>query len=261
MAKPKLYHRNLLSLGSLSGSNDDASNSDTTAAVRRIADADITEPYQIISGAVTSGVTAASLSGAIALTGVSQSATHFVKVRAENASGLQATVAVDGADYGPFTLGSDGHAEVFALSGGEAVSGDVWLLVWDMPSGVTFAGTPRFYELMLATELPLPRRPQVGVQRSRVHQLNRTDPPGQAAFITRLGGDYRETQYDVVATQSEVTSGFEAFVSENDGGEPFVFLDEDGEAYWAELADDGARFNDEAGVYSFAVSIREIVAE
>lgn len=257
MATPKLYYRNLLSLGSLTGSNDDASKADTTAAVRRLADADATLPYQILSGTVTSGLTFVSLSGLVALSGVTQSATHLVKVRARNASGLKCGVSVDDVDQGEFTFGADDVVEVFALSGG-AVSGSGWVLGWEMPSGVTFDDTPQFYELMLATELPLPRRPQVGVQRARDRQVLRTEVPGQAPFVQRLGDEYRTLQYTVVATKTEVVSGYEEFIKANDGGEPFAFVDEDGNAFWAELSDDGARFNDNAKVYTFQVNIREI---
>jgi hypothetical protein len=124
-----------------------------------------------------------------------------------------------------------------------------------------YAGTPTFHELMVGDRTPFPRSPSVGVARARVWQRTRLPIPGGSAFTVRQGDDLRAPTYIFVATEAETVTGIEAFLRTNDTGEPFMFLDDRGALYWAEMLGTETVFDDQGGVYTYRVSIREIVPE
>ncbi len=48
------------------------------------------------------------------------------------------------------------------------------------------------------------------------------------------------------------------WIEATDGGDPFYFIDDRGDEYWAEIPEPNIEFSDEAGVDTLAVIFREI---
>lgn len=250
MANPTIYYANLLASGTLSGTN-----TDSAFPVRRVADDDTSLPYPLISG-TEAGI----LSGEVRTTlGTGTTRTHFVMARGDNLSGHQIEIISEDVGGGSSvvhatTTPTDDSSFVLALSG---VVSD--RRVWRVVTSGTASGlaTPRFFEVMLAKQITLPRRPSIGVGREVVHQVQRLEIPGAAPFKFRLGDDLRSVVYQVTAEDSLV-SGYTAFLRENDAGSPVWFTDDKGVSYWAELPAVRFPFNDQAGVNDFSVRVDEV---
>lgn len=114
------------------------------------------------------------------------------------------------------------------------------------------------YEAMLCSATPLPRDPQVGVVRGHVMRRLRLEQPGGASWTVRLGEEQRAVQYTMVTTRAETVSGVEEFLRASDDGRPFVFQDDMGSLYWAEVPATRVDFDDQAGVYTYAFAVREV---
>lgn len=254
MAVPLIYYSNLFAQGVLSGTNIDEA-----FPVRRVADDNITLPYPIVSGTV-SGL----LSGQVQVTAASGvTRDYFILVRGESLSGHEFTVFSDDIGGGSFathgTQAASGDAPFVLELTGTATARRVWgVIVSGTVSGLP---TPRVFEMMLPKRLVFPRRPQIGVSRSVIHQKQRLEIPGGAPFVVRLGEDFQQDVYTMIAEETLVASGLRAFVRENDGGQPVWHVNDKAESYWGETPDAEFRFDDQAGVEFFNLTVREIPAE
>jgi len=252
---PTIYYHNLLALGVLSGTN-----TDEAYPVRRVADADLTLPWPIISGV---GAQPGVISGEATVT-LASGATRDSFVLAEGAglSGFTIRVYshdVDGGNlalHGDFPRASD-LPFVSGLSG-VTTPRRVWAVaVSGSTSGLAI---PSISEMMLATRLDFPRRPQIGVNRATIHQASRIEIPGGAPFKFRLGDQLHRVDYSMIVEESAL-SGFETFLDVNDGGEFFWFADDLGDEYWAEVPTAEHTFDDQAGVYLFQLLVQEVPNE
>ncbi len=113
-------------------------------------------------------------------------------------------------------------------------------------------------EVMLGSGLLFPRDHQVGVERAVLRQFIRTEMDGGEPFMARTGDDLKETRYQLITTEAETASGIEQFIRTNDAGEPFLFRDDLGELYWAELPESDQTYADEAGVWGYELLIRQV---
>lgn len=251
---PRIYHNNrFASAETLSGSESSASN-----PVRRVGDGDRTLKYYLfgtpgtpVSGEVHATMAAATLP------------THFVQARATAVSGY--TVKVFSSDVGGGnqaqhmeTVLSGDDSFVETLSGASTPRRCWWVEYSTTVSGL---GECNLYELMLADSYELPRSPEIGVGRTIVQNYQQMDVPGAASFKLRMGEDYRSVAYSMYLVSGSEVSNMESFLRTNDGGEPFWFVDDLGEGYWAELQAPTHGFNDQAGVYTFSLAINEIPLE
>ncbi len=119
-------------------------------------------------------------------------------------------------------------------------------------------GHPQMFELGMFEELRFPRDHQVGVERTTILRRTRLTPPGVSPITLREGDDLRQTAYELVTTRAETVSGVQAFLEQNDAGTPFLFRDDRGALYWAEMPEPAEVFQDNAGVYTYTLTIREI---
>lgn len=255
MAVPRIYYHNLFPLGVMSGTN-----TDEAFPVRRVADADLTLPWPVISG------TEAGTIEAEARTTLASGETReaFVLVKGEGLSGFVFRVISEDVGGG----NSAQHAEATAagdtpfvlILSGVSTPRRVWRVTI---SGVTSGlATPTISEMMLASILDFPRRPIVGVQRVTVHQTGRVEIPGGAPFRIRFGQELKRTTYQLVAEEDRfLLSGFQTFLETNDGGEPFWFVDDLGDSYWAECPGTEYEFDDQAGVYTLGLTVQQVTDE
>ncbi len=256
MAIPKFYYSNNFARGTLSGTS-----SDETNPVRRVSDSDRTLRYTLLDSVgpdVTTGMVDVTLATA------DNTRTHFVMVSGFALSGW--TLDVESED----TDGSNNaNHQSYAMSGDEpfvlTLSGIStarrrWRARLTSVSGIT--DSPYIYEMMLAKEYTFPSdfRPVIGVARSTVHNYQRLDVPGAAPFKFRLGEDFERVAYTLAMPESSV-SGFNNFLRENDGGEPFWHIDDKGRGYWAELVSLEQAYDDQAGFFTFVVAVQEIPLE
>ena len=253
MSLPSIYYSNLLALGVLSGTNDDLA-----YPVRRVADADISLPWPVISGTSLTTIQAE----VNVTVPVADTRDAFVLPKGEGLSGFTFSVQSEdvgggnNAFHGSYTA-TDDEPILLQLTG-VTTPRRVWrVLVSGVTSGI---GTPIVYEAMLATRLDFPRRPAIGVERTIIQQTQRLPIPGGAPFRFRLGQELNRVKY-ALEVQESLVSGFENFVRENDGGEPFWFVDDQDESYWAEAPESEFVFDDQAGVYFFPILIQEIPDE
>jgi hypothetical protein len=250
---PTVYYDNMLALGVLSGTN-----TDEAYPVRRVADQDVSLPWPVISGS-TSGFVV----GEIQLTlGEADTRDAFVLPRGTGLSGFEFRVLSDDVGGGSetthlVTTRAGDEAFVIPLSGATTPR-RVWrVLISGVTSGLA---TPIIYEAMLATRLDFPRRPQIGVERSIIQQVQRIGIPGGAPFRVRLGQELNRTVYRLIVEESAL-SGFQTFCRVNDGGQPFWFVDDLGQDYWSEAPSAEYVFDDQAGVYFFPITVQEIPSE
>lgn len=253
MALPIIYYGNLYTEGTLSGSSSDDAN-----PVRRVGDSDRTLKYTLLDSVgpdVTSGRVDVTLGSA---------ATRDYLVMARGAALSGWTLNVQSEDIGGGNNASHGSQAmvddssfVLALSG-TSTSRRVWRTELVSVSGIT--SSPDLYEIMLAKRFVFPQPPVVGVGRYRIQNYQRLDIPGGAPFKLRLGEDYQQLDYQLTIPQTEA-SGLDSFLQENDGGEPFWFTSDKSESFWAEMVEPQISFDDQAGVYTVVLKIREIPLE
>ncbi len=253
MPVPRIHYHNLFPLGVMSGSN-----TDEAYPVRRVADADLTLPWPIVSG-VPTGV----VEGAFETT-LASGATRDVFVLAKGTGLSGFTFRVYSEDFGGGNNAQ--HAEATAVANtpfvlvlsGASTPRRVWrVTISGATSGI---GVPIIYEAMLATILDFPRRPLIGVARTTVHQVSRIEIPGAAPFRFRLGDELKRTVYQMTVEETAL-SGYQTFLDVNDGGEPFWFHDDLGNAYWAECPGAEYEFDDQAGVYAYEKTIQQVTDE
>jgi len=256
MSIPTFYYSNAFAAGTLSGTSSDEAN-----PVRRVSDSDRTLRYTLLDSVgpdVTTGMVDVTLATA------SKAYTHFVMVSGYALSGWTLDVESEDTDGG-----NNANHQSYAMSGDEpfvlALSGlttarRVWRARMTSTSGIT--DSPYIYEMMLAKQYTFPSgfKPVIGVQRTTIHNYQRLNVPGAAPFKFRLGADYERVSYSLVMPVTEV-SGFISFIQENDGGEPFWHVDDKSRGYWAELRDMQVNFDDQAGIYSFSITVQEIPLE
>lgn len=255
MSTPSIYYHNLLGLGVLSGTN-----TDEAYPVRRVADADLTLPWPVISG---TGIVSGFVTGEVSVT-LASGATRdsFVLVKSTGLSGFVLRVFSENvgggssAQHGTFALGSD--TPFAAALSGVSTARRVWrVTISGATSGLSI---PSISEMMLATRLDFPRRPIVGVNRTSIWQASRIEIPGGAPFRFRMGNQLRRAEYTLNVEQ-DLISGFETFLDVNDGGEFFWFADDRDASYWAETPITEHGFDDQAGVFLFKILVQEVPNE
>lgn len=251
MPQPIVYHSNLFSLGTLSGSHDTLTN-----PVRRAADGSVNLAYKAFSGgedyigAIQVTLPAVDRpSGLVLVRATMTSGVRFI-LESEEIGGGKNSTELD------FTLSGEALPIYRALSG-SSPERKVWRLTI---SGISGQDALKLYEAQLATEYQLPRSPEVRVERVRVRQFTRIPVPGGQPFVKRDGASLRQTVATYALLSGSQISGAEAFVDVVEGGEAFTLVDDRAETYWAELLG-SPRFEDTAGVFMVSLGFLEISAE
>lgn len=247
---PRFYFNDRFRLGTLSGSAATTLNS-----VRRIADGSITLPYALTSGVTPSGIVQVTLASADA-------PPYFVIARANILSGY--TFVLEKEDVGggnnetvlSETLTS-GTNVVIEISG-SATARAVWRLTATAASGATAL---RVFEMGLMDRELMPRSNEVGVQRADMRQFRRTDIPGSEPFVVGEGPSRRRTAYSFIVVSGAEVTGVRDFILGTARGEHFMHTDDLGRSYWCEMPDSAAPMSDEAGVYSWQVTVQEVATD
>jgi hypothetical protein len=255
--RPIVYYGNFyIASGTLSGTNTDTAS--VKSAVRRVADADLSLAYQLVSG--DPGAITGVVSGQVALYSDGVVPTGFVMVHGELLSGFVATLwsedtgAVNPQTHDSRTLTSDAPYH-FAISG---VSGGTEQWRYSLSGTTSGLGIPHLHELLLGTRYQFPRSPQVNVQRSIVRRFTRHEIPGGQPFVFKQGTNLRETLYTFQVISGTEVDNLRAFVSGVEGGEPFFLVDDLEEAYWAELVQGNVTFSDDFGLWEAQLGFREV---
>jgi hypothetical protein len=258
--KPLIYYGNLWAQHTLSGTN---TASDPRGAVRRVADADLSNPYQLVDGdpETIEGI----VSGQVQMTTQGLSPTGFAMVRMSQCSGFIARLISEDVGGGnqtvhdERTLVSDDPYHV-ALDPPDG-TGEVWR--FEMVGTTSGIGIPLIHEMLLGTLYEVDA-PQIGVQRRRQRQSNRLPIPGGQPFWMRFNGQLRCNAYNFVFAEDDgvadsfAVEGALAFVEGVEDGGPFFHVDDRGEEYWAELLGESIDFDDQAGVWSVNFVICEV---
>lgn len=254
MARPIIYHSNLLLSGSISGTAATTDN-----PVRKLRDGSINLPYEVTadvagiqSGSVTLELTAAQAPDAFILPKCDLLSGHTIVLESMDDLAETNLATVVSADIVTPT--------VFLLSG---TSGTTARAVWRMTitGAIGLAEQAKVHEWTLPTRYDFPNSPQIGVGRARVRQFTRLAIPGGQPFVRRDGLRLRRTAYQFVLVSGSEVDGLRAVVDVLEGGDAFTHTDDLAQSYWGELLEQVVDEGDEAGVSSVQLTVQEIRVE
>lgn len=245
--RPIIYHSNLYSLGTLSGSHGTNTN-----LVERIADGSVNIGYETTRvgqsvGVIISVLPAATRPDALVIVRADGLAGEQFILYSEDVGGGNLDVELN------FLLGSTlPHVEELPAG----TDKQQWRLGVFGPSASTF-----IYEMQLATKYQVGRSPDLLVTRTKVRQFSRATVAGGQPFVKRDGPGLRRTLCTFTLVSGAEVTAAEAFIDAVDGGQAFTLTDDRGETYWAELLDGDVAFRDTAGVFAVSMTFQEISAE
>jgi hypothetical protein len=257
--RPIIYYGNVFAFGVLSGTNTEVN--EPTGAVRRVSDADLSNPYQIVDGdpSTVEGI----VSGEVAVFTDGSLPTGFAMVIGSQLSGFQARLLSEDIGGGAAQVhdsrtlsGNDAyHFAVTPLSSGN----QVWR--YELSGTTSGIGIPQLNEIMLGVRYQLPRSPEVGVGRTKQRRFDRLAIPGGQPFLFRQGSALRQRAFRFYLISGTETEELDDFLDGVDGGDPFFLVDDHGEGYWAELVGNDQASDDQAGVHLVALTFCEIRKE
>lgn len=252
MTTPAVYYGNLLLSGTLSGSNNT-----TTNPARRVADGSVNLSYTMtrdVSASLNSGqvqvvLTSAQVPDALSIPRMSVPSGFTLELQSAPSEFASGTVVLSKA-----FSGAEATSYRADLPGGTS-SALVWRVILSGASGLV---SPKVHEVQLATKQDFPRAVEVGVQRQHVRQFTRIPVPGGQPFVKRDGPKLRRYQYRFRTISSQEASDFRDLVQALEGGDAFTFVDDLGDAYWAEMPEATVPEDDEGGVSTWSVVAQEI---
>lgn len=252
MSRPIFYYGNLLLSGTLSGTADSATN-----PVRRVRDGSIGFEHTPAQASSTLTVT-----GDIYVTLTASgtpAAWSFPRCLLTSGTAVQLHRMDDVAETGialvdSFTVSAETTSVHRELTTSGAL---VWRVRVISPSGAE-AGQDLHEVQLSSTKYQLPRSPSVGVTRTTIRQFDRVPLPGGEPFRARRGPPLRRVDYDFVILSGAELTNLHALVSGTDRSQAFVFTDDLGSTYWAELMGLTHLDADAAGVNTVALSVQEV---